>query len=146
MTMKKRVIASLTCVLLIVLSGCGKNKLDVLSTDSSMTSEVKESTDMKELSRYKGTLKQDAQLDEESVSLAFDKVEAIQDSEGMIDSLNADGVVLNIDKKSLSKTVNLDELKQDVEVEFTLESPVMMTFSIPPQIAGNSVKTLKLLK
>ncbi|MEG0551693.1 MAG: hypothetical protein RR554_11035 [Vagococcus sp.] len=146
--MKKKVLILSIVVLSFIFVGCTK-KVEKKTENTSDSLETVQSTSSSQESkeaRFRGKLTDKPTVDEETVRLSFEKVEAISDPEKISDNLNANGVVLLANPKTFDSSLNIENLTKDSEVEFTLTSPVAMTFSIPPQIAGNSITHVRLAK
>ena len=148
--MKKSLLFMSVALLSITLAACGNKGKETTNESTEETFKTVETTASTvaetegDVAIFKGKISELPLLDEETVSLTFDKVEAIEDPDKLVDSFNASGVVL------LASLENLDGFEpEDLEVgttlEFELETPAATTFSIPPQIAGSSIKSIKVI-
>ncbi|MEG2255002.1 MAG: hypothetical protein RSC33_06725 [Vagococcus sp.] len=148
--MRKRLLMTSLVLLGLGLTACGnKEKADTKDTTATSSTKVetsKESEAKQEVDEatFKGVISENPTLDEETVSLTFDKVEAVSDPDKILDTLNASGVTLLAPTKALDG-FKAEDLDVGSTIEFTIESPAAMTYSIPPQIAGNSIKTIKVV-
>lgn len=80
---------------------------------------------------------------ESAVQILLIDVEAVQDSENATTSFN-DGVTINVDPATLD--FNFNDLKAGDKLKVSLDHPAIMTMSIPPQIPGNSILSVELVK
>lgn len=80
---------------------------------------------------------------ESAVQILLIDVEAVQDSENATTSFN-DGVAINVDPTTLDFDFN--DLKAGDKLKVSLDHPAIMTMSIPPQIPGNSILSVELVK
>ena len=80
---------------------------------------------------------------ESAVQILLIDVEAVQDSENATTSFN-DGVAINVDPATLD--FNFNDLKAGDKLKVSLDHPAIMTMSIPPQIPGNSILSVELVK
>ena len=80
---------------------------------------------------------------ESAVQILLTDVEAVQDSENATTSFN-DGVAINVDPATLD--FNFNDLKAGDKLKVSLDHPTIMTMSIPPQIPGNSILSVELVK
>lgn len=80
---------------------------------------------------------------ESAVQILLIDVEAVQDSENTTTSFN-DGVAINVDPATLD--FNFNDLKASDKLKVSLDHPAIMTMSIPPQIPGNSILSVELVK
>ena len=78
-----------------------------------------------------------------AVQILLIDVEAVQDSENATTSFN-DGVAINVDPATLD--FNFNDLKAGDKLKVSLDHPAIMTMSIPPQIPGNSILSVELVK
>ncbi|MGF2054088.1 hypothetical protein [Vagococcus fluvialis] len=147
--MKKRLLVTSIVLLSLTLAACGNKEKDVTSestAESSKTVETKSSTKEDqaegETATFKGKIGEIPVLDEETVSLHFATVEAIEDPDKLIDTFNASGVTLMVDVETL-KDFDPEDLEVGDELEFVINTPAQMTFSIPPQISGSSIRSIK---
>lgn len=147
--MKKRLLVTSIVLLSLTLAACGNKEKDETSestAESSKTVETKSSTKEDqaegETATFKGKIGEIPVLDEETVSLHFATVEAIEDPDKLIDTFNASGVTLMVDVETL-KDFDPEDLEVGDELEFVINTPAQMTFSIPPQISGSSIRSIK---
>ena len=80
---------------------------------------------------------------ESAVQILLIDVEAVQDSENATTSFN-DGVAINVDPATLD--FNFNDLKAGDKMKVSLDHPAIMTMSIPPQVPGNSILSVELVK
>lgn len=147
--MKKRLLVTSIVLLSLTLAACGNKEKDGTSestAESSKTVETKSSTKEDqaegETATFKGKIGEIPVLDEETVSLHFATVKAIEDPDKLIDTFNASGVTLMVDVETL-KDFDPEDLEVGDELEFVINTPAQMTFSIPPQISGSSIRSIK---
>lgn len=147
--MKKRLLITGVVLFSLALTACGNKDKDntkdstiesskTVETEASITS----SETQGETATFKGTISELPILDEKVVPLMFDKVEAVEDPDKLIDMFNASGVMLMADLESLDG-FKPEDLEVGDEIEFTIDTPAAMTHSIPPQISGSAIKSIK---
>ena len=112
----------------------------VESTNSMSTTKEEESVTI-----FTATVESVMELEthESAVQILLIDVEAVQDSENATTSFN-DGVTINVDPATLD--FNFNELKAGDKLKVSLDHPAIMTMSIPPQIPGNSILSVELVK
>ncbi|UUV99103.1 hypothetical protein [Vagococcus luciliae] len=151
--MKKIVLSSLLISSVFVISGCSSGVNTTASEGqttkrtgeiSSSTSTVRESN-QKSRPIFEGRLTMDPIIEKDTVILSFESVDVVCDPDSIHDVLDSNGVVLNVDKKLYDKTKNKDKMRYGVTVEFTLTPTPALTFSIPPQVPGDSIESIKVL-
>lgn len=147
--MKKRLFFTGVVLFSLGLTACGNKEKDN-TKDSAVESSQTVATDASsetqgERATFRGSISELPTIDEKVVPLMFEKVEAIEDPDKLIDMFNASGVMLMVDLESL-EGFKPDELEVGDEIEFTIETPAAMTHSIPPQISGSAIKSIKAVK
>ena len=112
----------------------------VESTNSMSTTKEEESVTI-----FTATVESVMELEthESAVQILLIDVEAVQDSENATTSFN-DGVAINVDPATLD--FNFNDLKAGDKLKISLNHPAIMTMSIPPQIPGNSILSVELVK
>ena len=112
----------------------------VESTNSMSTTKEEESVTI-----FTATVESVMELEthESAVQILLIDVEAVQDSENATTSFN-DGVTINVDPATLD--FNFNDLKAGDKLKVSLDHPTIMTMSIPPQIPGNSILSVELVK
>ena len=112
----------------------------VESTNSMSTTKEEESVTI-----FTATVESVTELEtqESAVQILLTDVEAVQDSENATTSFN-DGVAINVDPATLD--FNFNDLKAGDKLKVSLDHPAIMTMSIPPQIPGNSILSVELVK
>ena len=112
----------------------------VESTNSMSTTKEEESVTI-----FTATVESVMELEthESAVQILLIDVEAVQDSENATTSFN-DGVAINVDPATLD--FNFNDLKAGDKLKVSLDHPAIMTMSIPPQIPGNSILSVELVK
>ncbi|MEG0293304.1 hypothetical protein [Enterococcus sp.] len=78
-----------------------------------------------------------------SIQILLEEPVAVTDTEDSIGSFQ-NGVALNVDPTTL--TMDVEELAVGSELKVTLAQPAVMTMSIPPQVPGNSIISIELIK
>mgnify|MGYP003593002653 FL=1 len=61
----------------------------------------------------------------------------------MLNTFEASGLTLNADFDSFEGDVEPEDVVVGSVLEFTLTTPAAMTYSIPPQISGDSIISIK---
>lgn len=137
--------------LVLLFTGCGGNQGTQDTTKESTTEESvavsrTNSTESASAS-FEGRLVEDAAKndDQKSIRIVLSDVKGINDPEDMAKSFANDGVILNIAEDQLGN-VSLEELKSGSQLRFTTMAQPIMTMSIPPQIPGNSIQKIELVK
>lgn len=72
----------------------------------------------------------------------LEEIKAIEDPEGIVNIFQDMGVGMTID----TEHIDLNDWKKGKEVEVVLTGIPVMTMSIPPQLAGNSIKSVELVQ
>lgn len=122
--MKKTAIV-LGMMLLVVVVGCA-NKNDEQAT-------------------YQGELVEKVAKTKDGYQVFLKNVEVIDDAKDPV-SFAKDGVKLNIDAKTIENISNFDNLDKGSKIKFVVKTPTVTTMSIPPQIAGNSIISIEVIK
>ena len=135
--MKKIVVIAVLSLSVLFITGCTKAK-----NETTKKSEPAQQSAEKTAPVFKGTLSEAPVLDKDTIVLTFKQVKAVNDPDGIGKAFNTDGVILNADKK----TVSMDHLSKGSEIEFTLKHPAILTNSLPPQVPGNSIQQITVIK
>ena len=141
--MKKIINGSLILFSVMLLGACTtttETESTVESTNSMSTTKEEESVTI-----FTATVESVMELEthESAVQILLIDVEAVQDSENATTSFN-DGVTINVDPATLD--FNFNDLKAGDKLKVSLDHPAIMTMSIPPQIPGNSILSVELVK
>ena len=141
--MKKIINGSLILFSVMLLGACTtttNTESTVESTNSMSTTKEEESVTI-----FTATVESVMELEthESAVQILLIDVEAVQDSENATTSFN-DGVAINVDPATLD--FNFNDLKAGDKLKVSLDHPAIMTMSIPPQIPGNSILSVELVK
>lgn len=144
--MKKMLNASFILLSVALLSACSTPK-DTTTSDSTVeSSTIVSSTKEEEMvTIFTATVESVTELETQdaAIQILLKEAKAVEDTEEVTGSFN-DGVALNVDPATLD--FDFKELKAGDQVKVTLSQPAMMTMSIPPQIPGNSIISVELLK
>ena len=145
--MKKIINGSLILFSVMLLGACTttdtestKSELMVESTNSMSTTREEEIVTIF-TARIESVM--ELETHESAVQILLIDVEAVQDSENATTSFN-DGVTINVDPATLDFDFN--DLKAGDKLKVSLDHPAIMTMSIPPQIPGNSILSVELVK
>ena len=141
--MKKIINGSLILFSVMLLGACTTTtdtESTVESTNSMSTTKEEESVTI-----FTATVESVMELEthESAVQILLIDVEAVQDSENATTSFN-DGVAINVDPATLD--FNFNDLNAGDKLKVSLDHPAIMTMSIPPQIPGNSILSVELVK
>ncbi len=117
-----------------------KSELMVESTNSMSTTREEEIVTIF-IARIESVM--ELETHESAVQILLIDVEAVQDSENATTSFN-DEVAINVDPATLD--FNFNDLKAGDKLKVSLDHPAIMTMSIPPQIPGNSILSVELVK
>jgi len=153
--MKKVFMSSVLVTSVFIISGCSSNVNGTSSSASGQTTKKTgeiASTKVEQVDTgtnanpiFEGRLAANPETNKNTVILSFDNVDVVNDPDSIHDILDSNGVVLNVDQSLFDKTANADKLKEGVMVEFTLTRTPALTYSIPPQVPGDSIKALRVL-
>lgn len=141
--MKKIINGSLILFSVMLLGACTtttETESTVESTNSMSTTKEEEIVTI-----FTATVESVTELEtqESAVQIFLTDVEAVQDSENATTSFN-DGVTINVDPATLDFDFN--DLKAGDKLKVSLDHPAIMTMSIPPQVPGNSILSVELVK
>ena len=146
--MKKIINGSLILFSVILLGAC----TTTTNTESTQSESMVESSNSMSTTKeeeivtiFTATVESVTELEtqESAVQILLTDVEAVQDSENATTSFN-DGVAINVDPTTLYFDFN--DLKAGDKLKVSLDHPAIMTMSIPPQIPGNSILSVELVK
>lgn len=141
--MKKIINGSLILFSVMLLGAC----TTTTNTESTVESTNSMSTTKEEeiVTIFTATVESVTELEtqESAVQIFLTDVEAVQDSENATTSFN-DGVTINVDPATLDFDFN--DLKAGDKLKVSLDHPAIMTMSIPPQVPGNSILSVELVK
>ena len=153
--MKKIVMSSMLVTSVFIISGCSSNVNGASTLNSGQTTKKTgeiASTTVREDGKdkntnpvFEGRLSSDPVTNKETVILSFESVDVVHDPDSLHDILDSNGVILNVDKKLFDNTSHCEKMRDGVRVEFTLTKTPALTFSIPPQVPGDSIESLKVL-
>lgn len=121
----KKFIVALGVMLLVVIVGCS-NKND-------------------EQASYQGKLVNTVEKTNNGYRVFLKDVEAIGENKEP-QNFETDGVILNIDSKTVEKINDFDKTAKDSQIKFIVKVPTVTTMSIPPQIAGESILEVEIIK
>lgn len=145
--MKKIINGSLILFSVMLLGACTTTNTESTQSESMVESNNSMSTTKEEeiVSIFIATVESVTELEtqESAVQILLTDVEAVQDSENATTSFN-DGVAINVDPATLDFDFN--DLKAGDKLKVSLDHPAIMTMSIPPQIPGNSILSVELVK
>lgn len=145
--MKKIINGSLILFSVMLLGACTTTNTESTQSESMVESNNSMSTTKEEeiVTIFTATVESVTELEtqESAVQILLTDVEAVQDSENATTSFN-DGVAINVDPTTLDFDFN--DLKAGDKLKVSLDHPAIMTMSIPPQIPGNSILSVELVK
>lgn len=149
--MKRKVwLISALALAVISLAACGtKDKETVNSSEASSVKESSvassESSEAMKQSVIKGVLKEDVTVDGDKVSFFMTEVEGVSDPNEIAKGIGEEGVILNAESKEVDGEFKADDFKAGQAIEVTLDANPIMTRSLPPQIPGASIISIKKL-
>lgn len=147
--MKKRALGVVLASCLMIIGGCAASNQESGNHNTKKTGEIvsnsKKANVKSKDPAFKGKLLANPTISDDTVTLSFETVDVINDPENIQDIINSNGVVLNVSKEMFDKVKNSDEIRKGSMVEFILKPQPAMTFSIPPQIPGDSIESIELL-
>ena len=145
--MKKIMNGSLILFSVMLLGACTTTDTDLTKSELMVESTNSMSTTREEeiVTIFTARIESVMELEthESAVQILLIDVEAVQDSENATTSFN-DGVAINVDPATLD--FNFNDLKAGDKLKVSLDHPAIMTMSIPPQIPGNSILSVELVK
>lgn len=145
--MKKIINGSLILFSVMLLGACTTTNTESTQSESMVESNNSMSTTKEEeiVTIFTATVESVTELEtqESAVQILLTDVEAVQDSENATTSFN-DGVAINVDPATLDFDFN--DLKAGDKLKVSLDHSAIMTMSIPPQIPGNSILSVELVK
>lgn len=138
---------------LVIFTACGNavNKEDsTMKSSHSKNSESTASTsEAKAKAVFTGKLAENASQNDtqdRSLRLILKNVKAVEDPENIGPMMVNDGVILNIAEDQLAKGTAKDDMRAGDTIQFTTDSMVPMTASIPPQIPGMAVLSVEKIR
>lgn len=147
--MKKIFTPAVLLLTVFALGACASNGNSNASSDHSKETTATEtvetdSTEAQEMV-FTATIVSVTELgtNEPSIQILLEEPEAVTDTEGAMVSFQ-NGVALNVDPATL--TMDVEELAVGSKLKVTLAEPAVMTMSIPPQVPGNSIISIELIK
>lgn len=149
--MKRKVwLISALALAVVSLAACGtKDKETVNSSEASSVKESSvassESREAMEQSVIKGVLKEEVTVDGDSVSFFMIEVEGVSDPNEIAKGIGEEGVILNAESKQVDGEFKAADFKAGQVIEVTLDANPIMTRSLPPQIPGASIISIKKL-
>lgn len=144
--MKKLTILGLALTTLL-LASCGSpsdndSMSETTKNDGSTTNSTVES---EATTIFTGVLQENATAgDNETIQIFLNDIEAVDDQETIVPNFQTDGVILHAPQESFEGQVS--ELTKGTTVQVTLSGLPVMTMSIPPQVPGNSIKTVEIVQ
>lgn len=136
--MKKSLVLMSIALFSVGLVACSNKGEDATKESTAVSSESSE-----EVAVFRGEISELPIIDGEYVVLTFDELEAIKDPDDMLNTFEASGLTLNADFDSFEGDVEPEDVVVGSVLEFTLTTPAAMTYSIPPQISGDSIISIK---
>lgn len=149
--MKRKVwLISALALAVVSLAACGtKDKENVNSSEASSVKESSvassESREAMEQSVIKGVLKEEVTVDGDNVSFFMTEVEGVSDPNEIAKGIGEEGVILNAESKQVDGEFKAADFKAGQVIEVTLDANPIMTRSLPPQIPGASIISIKKL-
>lgn len=142
--MKKLLTASLL-LSIGVLTACSTANQTKTSESTPASNTASSSVQEAKTAIFTATVKEVTELDtqEKAIQVLLENPENVENAEDVLLSFN-DGVALNLDPTTL--TVEQDELVPGVKVQVTLSENAPMTMSIPPQVPGNAIVSVEIVK
>ncbi|MBP1044127.1 hypothetical protein I6N95_24250 [Vagococcus sp. BWB3-3] len=148
--MKRKIwLFSVLVAAVVSLTACGSGNT-AQEGSSSEVSSVKDSSaassassEVEEQAVIKGVLKEDVTVDGENVSFLITEVEGVDDPQEIAKGINEEGVILNVASKQVEGEFNAADFSKGQVIEVTLAANPIMTRSLPPQIPGASIISIK---
>ena len=144
--MKKLTILGLALTATVLLASCGSQSDSGTSKTTKNSESTANSTVESEATTiFTGVLQENAKAgDNETIQLFLNDIEAVDDQETIVPNFQTDGVILHAPQESFDGEVS--DLTKGKTVQVTLTGLPVMTMSIPPQVPGNSIKTVEILQ
>ncbi|RSU12978.1 hypothetical protein CBF27_05425 [Vagococcus acidifermentans] len=146
MTKKKMLAVLFSAALLLTAGGCARTEDDPPSGTSKTTdSSEKPAVDT---AVFRGKITGEVTRDDENnvYYILVSDVETLQDPEELSDVFTNQEVKLNVPEEVLTPAFDSESYSSGNEIEFSLEPLFVTTNSIPPQIPGKSIISVKLLE
>lgn len=138
--MKKLSQVLLLSVLLLTVAACGAKKDQTTASsqkeETSLSSE-NSSNEAKEI-KFTATLKENATAEADTIRLFVSDFDVENDPDNVI-SANKDGLVLNVPKDKFLTPFEEATYQEGNKIVVVLDAQPMLTRSMPPQVAGNSI-------
>lgn len=150
--MKKIMLPAVVLLSVFVLAGCASGGNEESSNSESEGTSMNMSSETTDLSSsesqemvFTATVVSVTELEtkEPAVQILLEDPVALEDSEDAIGSFQ-NGVALNVNPETLEMAV--EEIEVGSQLKVTLAHPAVMTMSIPPQVPGNSILSIELVK
>ncbi|MGX7172559.1 lipoprotein [Enterococcus ratti] len=128
------------------LTGCGSKDESLESIDS-ISAEITKKTSnssTEEQSVFKGCIESIAETTDTTLQVKVVDIKEIRDPENIGTSFASDGVILNVSVDQLDG--GKEAYYKGETIKFVLAGNGMMTASIPPQIPGNSIIKVVVVK
>lgn len=137
----------LTTLAGISLAACTSKKSNdkPIETSTSTSTTTQESTNESEgtfTAVIDGDVSQNETVDK-SYRFLLKDVDSTDDPNDILPVMKNNGVVLNLEKSQLPADFKIEDYKDGQKVKFIIKGLAPMTASIPPQVAGNAVKSLE---
>ena len=150
--MKKITTPAVLLLSMLILGACASNGSGDSSSSKVNESTTVESSETSKMSTteagemvFTATVVSVTELESSTpaIQILLEDPVAVEDSDETIGSFQ-NGVALNVDPATLEMTV--EELAVGSQLKVTLAQPAIMTMSIPPQVPGNSIISIELIK
>lgn len=149
---KKYILSAAALVAALSLTACGDKKEETKNTKETATSETVETQMPKvndeekskeEATVFTGVLAEDAREAGTSTVLTIVETEGVKDKNDIVKMFSQAGVVINLDDDQLGKDLTAADYKAGQKVEVEIEGSAPMTRSLPPQLPGSAVISIK---
>lgn len=143
--MRKTLMASFLFVTVGVLTACSTANNTKPSETTPSSTVASSSTEEEKTAIFTATVKEVTELDtkEKAIQVLLENPENVENAEDMLVSFK-DGVALNLDPTTFK--FEQSDLIVGTKIQVTVSEHAPMTMSIPPQIPGNAIFLVEIVK
>lgn len=152
---KKYLLTAATLIAALSLTACGgQSKTDKKGNEgqtvTTETAKLPEINDKEKASEdatvFTGVLREDAKEAGSAIILNIGDAVGVEDKADIVKMFSESGVIINAEENQLGKDEKLTDYLKGQKVEVKLVGTAPMSRSLPPQIPGNAVISIKKIK